>query len=357
MAAADGYDIAAALAEFHESGGGVRHLVESGITFVPRLFLVPDSLPPPPPAVADFAIPTVDLSLPRSSTVALIGGAARSSGFFHVTNHGVPASTIAAAISAARAFHELPLHERSAFYAVTPVSAAAYSTNPHPPELHPPALPWRDTLSLCFLPPPDGPDLPPACRDALLEYHRSLAEFGRSMTALLSEALGVGAERLEQAMQVEARLMGCHYYPPCPEPARVVGGRSHTDPSLFTVLVQDGAGGLQVRRRRCDDDAARDDGEWVDVAPVTGAILINIGDVLKVVSNEEFKSVEHRVMVKSTQVARVSIALFFNPAKCDESDLFGPLPELVTDERPARYQRITFPEFMNFRRVSGHGTT
>ncbi|TVT97482.1 hypothetical protein EJB05_57263 [Eragrostis curvula] len=355
MAAADSYDIAAALAEFHESGGGVRHLVESGITFVPRLFLVPDSLLPPP-AVADFAIPTVDLSLPRSNTIALIGAAARSSGFFHVTNHGVPASTIAAAISAARAFHELPLHERSAFYSVTPVSDVAYSTNPHPPnQLNAPALPWRDTLSLCFLPPePDLGSLPPTCRDALLEYHRSLMEFGRSMTALLSEALGVGAERLEQAMQVEARLMGCHYYPPCPEPARVVGGRRHTDPSLFTVLVQDSVGGLQVRQH-CDD--AGGDGEWVDVAPVPGAILINIGDVLKVVSNEEFKSVEHRVMVKSTQVARVSIALFFNPAKCDESDLFGPLPELVTDERPARYQRITFPEFMNFRRVSGHGRT
>lgn len=71
------------------------------------------------------------------------------------------------------------------------------------------------------------------------------------------------------------------------------------------------------------------------------------------VSNEEFRSVEHRVIVKSTQVARVSVALFFNPAKCDESDLFGPLPELVTAERPARYQSLTFPEFMNFRRVSG----
>nr|CAB3502405.1 unnamed protein product [Digitaria exilis] len=347
-AAADDLDVATALAEFHESGGGVRWLVESGITKVPRLFLLPDTPPPqaPPAAADDFAIPTVDLSLPRSVTAALIGAAARSCGFFNVTNHGVPAATIAAAISAARAFHELPLHERSAFYSVTPVSTVAYSTNPHPPELpNFPALPWRDTLSLCFLPPEhDLGGLPAACRDALHGYHRSLVELGKVMVALLSEALGVGAERLEEAMEVEARLMGCHYYPPCPEPARVVGGREHTDPSLFTVLVQDGVGGLQVRRR--GHDAAGGEGEWVDVAPVTGALLINIGDVLK-----------HRVMVKSTQVARVSIALFFNPAKCDESDVFGPLPELVTPERPARYQKIIFPEFMNFRRLSGHDGT
>lgn len=280
MAAADDYDVAAAVAEFHGSGGGVRRLVESGVTAVPRLFLIP-SIPHPPPAAALFAIPTVDLSLPHSDTVALIGAAARSCGFFHVTNHGIPAGTIDAAISAARAFHELPLHERSKFYAVTPVSAVAYSTNPHPPnQVNTPALPWRDSLSLCFLPPePDLGSLPPACRHALHEYHRSVTGFGRAMTALLSEALGVGAERLEQEMRVEARLMGCHYYPPCPEPARVVGGRKHTDPSLFTVLVQDGVGGLQVRR---PDHDAGGHGDWVDVAPMTGALLINIGDVLKV---------------------------------------------------------------------------
>jgi isopenicillin N synthase-like dioxygenase len=67
--------------------------------------------------------------------------------------------------------------------------------------------------------------------------------------------------------------MQCHYYPPCPEPERVMGSREHTDGDFFTVLAQDGVGGLQVRL---------DDGEWVDVAPVPGALLVNIGDVLKV---------------------------------------------------------------------------
>ena len=46
---------------------------------------------------------------------------------------------------------------------------------------------------------------------------------------------------------------------------------------------------------------------------------------LQVVSNDDYKSVEHRVVIKSTQEARVSIALFFNPGKCGDFDLFGPL--------------------------------
>jgi hypothetical protein len=58
--------------------------------------------------------------------------------------------------------------------------------------------------------------LPAACLDALLEYHRSLTVLGKKMIAgLLSEALGVAAGQ-GSAVHVEATLMQCHYYPPCP---------------------------------------------------------------------------------------------------------------------------------------------
>ncbi|CAO2177097.1 unnamed protein product [Urochloa humidicola] len=354
MAAAEDHDAtAAALAAFLESRAGVRGLVESGVTAVPPIFLTPTAPPPQQqqsPAAA-FAIPAVDLSLPRRDTVALIRASARSCGFFHATNHGVPAGTVATAVSAARAFHELPRAARSALYSLEPAGVAVtYSTIPNAPPRQ--LLPWRDSLRVRFGPwdhdgEPDLGRLPAACRDALREYQRALAGFGKEMAGLLSEALGVGAERLEEAMRVEGWLMACHYYPPCPEPARVVGSLEHTDPSLFTVLAQDEVGGLQVRRDG--------DGEWVDVAPVAGALLVNIGDLLKVVSNDELKSVEHRVVIKSTQDARLSIALFFNPAKRDKSDLIGPLPELVTQEKPAQYRSFTLPEFMSSRREYGHG--
>ncbi|CAL4975963.1 unnamed protein product [Urochloa decumbens] len=361
MSAAEVHDAAAALAAFHESRAGVRGLVESGVTTVPPIFLTRTASPPlqqESPAAA-FSIPTVDLSLPRPDAVALIRAAARSCGFFHATNHGVPAGVVASAVSTARAFHEQPRAARSALYSLEPGGGAvAYSTIPNAPlqqQEGAPLLPWRDTLRVRFGPWEDGePDLgrlrPAACRDALREYHSALAGFGKEVAGLLSEALGVGAERLEEAMRVEGWLMACHYYPPCPEPARVVGSLEHTDPSLFTVLAQDGVGGLQVRR---DGDGDGGGGEWVDVEPVAGALLVNIGDVLKVVSNDELKSVEHRVVIKSTQDARVSIALFFNPARRDKSDLLGPLPELVTPEKPALYRSFTFPEFMSSREY-GH---
>jgi isopenicillin N synthase-like dioxygenase len=264
---------------FHESRAGVRGLVQSGVNAIPPIFLVPTSPSPRSPTTA-FAIPAVDLSLPRRDTVALVRAAACSCGFFHVTNHGVPAGVVDSAVSAVRAFHEQPRAVRSALYSIEPVGGAVtYSTIPVAPPrgAASPLLPWRDTLRVRFGPgEPDLGRLPAACRDVLQEYQRSLTAFGKEMAGLLSEALGVGTERPERAMQVEGWLMACHYYPPCPEPERVVGSLEHTDPSLFTVLAQDGVGGLQVRR---------DDGEWVDVVPVTGAFLVNIGDLLKVQYN------------------------------------------------------------------------
>ncbi|XP_022685597.1 1-aminocyclopropane-1-carboxylate oxidase homolog 4 [Setaria italica] len=363
MAAAHDYDAEAALARFHEFRAGVRGLVESGVAAaaVPPLFTTSTMPTPQAPATpsSSFTVPVVDLSLPRSDTVALVRAAARSRGFFHVTNHRVPAGIVASAIAAVRAFHEQPLAARSAFYSLHPVGSVAYSTIPITQQqqgvVDAPVLPWRDSLRVRFGPgEPELGNLPAWCRDALRVYQRLLKGFGEEMAWLLSEALGVGAGRLEQELRVRGWLMACHYYPPCPEPARVVGSLEHTDPGVFTVLVQDSVGGLQVRYHDGDGGGGDGGGVWVDVVPVAGALLVNIGDLLKVVSNDEFKSVEHRVVIKSKQDARVSIALFFNPAKRGDSDRFGPLPELVTAERPARYGNFTFFEFMSSRRKLGH---
>ena len=58
--------------------------------------------------------------------------------------------------------------------------------------------------------------------------------------------------------------------------------------------------------------------------------------------------------IKSIQETRVSIALFFNPRKCGDSDFFGPLAELVTQERPPRYRSLTWPEFLRYRKQLCH---
>nr|CAB3473214.1 unnamed protein product [Digitaria exilis] len=350
MAAAVDFDDEAAMAmfNFHETRAGVRGLVESGVTTVPPLFVAPT---PPVTSPRRFSLPSVDLSLPRARAAVLVRAFARSYGIFQVTSHGVPPGAVASALYAIRAFNEQPFAARSRFYTTEAHASRAvtYATVPipRPTDDEPATAPlmcWRDSLLVRFdhRQDPDVRGIPTMCRDTLLEYRYMLTSLGWKVADLLLEGLGVGAERLGE---LGGCLMQCHYHPPCPEPGRVLGSREHTDAGLFTVLAQDGVGGLQVRL---------DDGDWVDVAPVPGALLVNVGDLLKVVSNDEYKSMEHRVVSKSTQEARVSIALFFNPVKHGKSDFFGPLPELVTAEKPARYRSLTWIQMLDNRSDLGH---
>ncbi|CAO2190518.1 unnamed protein product [Urochloa humidicola] len=340
--AADEAD-ARAVFEFHETRGGVRGLVESGVTSVPPQFVAPV---PPVSSAAAFAAPSVDLSLPRAQAAALVRAAARSFGIFRVTNHGVPAGAIAAALAAVAAFNEQPFAARSPHYCPTPIGAITYATVPIPrprgvtqQTATTPLMCWRDSLIVRFDCSRDRElrSIPALCRDALLDYHRSLAGLGRDLAGLLLEGLG----------QIQGCLMQCHYHPPCPEPERVLGSREHADADLFTVLAQDEVGGLQVQL----DDG---DGQWMDVPPVAGALTVNVGDLLKVLSNDEYKSVQHRVVIKSAQEPRVSIALFFNPIMHGESDFFRPFPEQVTAEKPAQYRTFTWLELLANRAELGH---
>lgn len=63
-----------------------------------------------------------------------------------------------------------------------------------------------------------------------------------------------------------------HYYPPCPEPHLTLGASKHSDPSFLTIVLQDQIDGLQVL----------DQNQWVDVPPLPGALVVNIGDLLQV---------------------------------------------------------------------------
>lgn len=64
----------------------------------------------------------------------------------------------------------------------------------------------------------------------------------------------------------------------------------------------------------------------------------------QVITNDKYKSVEHRVVGNPYPEARVSIAIFFNPSQREAS--FGPLPELISAEKPAAFKSFAYNEFM-----------
>uniref|UniRef100_A0A453MLZ9 Fe2OG dioxygenase domain-containing protein n=3 Tax=Aegilops tauschii subsp. strangulata TaxID=200361 RepID=A0A453MLZ9_AEGTS len=298
----------------------------------------------PPDSLADaphhhghhqFAIPVIDLTglatpSGRASVVGAVRAAAETVGFFQVTNHGVPESAMSETLAAVRRFNEEPAEAKAPYYSRDPARRARYQCNFD--LFRSLAAGWRDTLYMEMAPePPPREEIPPACRAIVPEYTR----LGRKLFGLLSEALGLRRGYLEDtAGCLDGLSVGCHYYPACPEPRRTLGTARHSDPSFLTVLLQDAVGGLQVL---LDDDERRP--AWVDVPAEAGALVVNVGDYLQILSNDRFRSVEHRVVANGAG-PRVSVACFL---RADASTRV--LAPIVTAGDTARYRSTTVPDY------------
>ena len=88
---------------------------------------------------------------------------------------------------------------------------------------------------------------------------------------MLSEALGLKSDQLIGLECAKWHVILSHYYPACPEPELTLGTTQHSDPDFLTILLQDHIGGLQVLYQN----------RWIDVPPVPGALVVNIGDLIQ----------------------------------------------------------------------------
>ncbi|CAM0946396.1 unnamed protein product [Alopecurus aequalis] len=334
-----------ALKAFDDTKAGVKGLVDAGVTVVPSIFHhPPESLPlDASPHDQHFTIPVIDLAAgERARLVAQVKAAAETVGFFQVVNHGVPESVMSDMLACVRRFHESPAEAKAPYYTRDPQRRVRYQSNFD--LFQSPAANWRDTLFMDTAQAPE--EIPPACRAVAPEYARLVRALGRALFERLSEALGLNPGYLEQEC-LDGLSVGGHYYPACPEPRLTLGTTRHSDPSFLTVLLQDAVGGLQVLVDRLDD-GNKQPAVWVDVPAVAGALVVNIGDYLQLVSNDGFKSVEHRV-VASGVGPRVSVACFF---RTDTSTKVL-RPMVTAGHGKARYKSTTVAEMVRYYRAKG----
>ncbi|KAL2319798.1 hypothetical protein Fmac_028767 [Flemingia macrophylla] len=337
------YDRASEVKAFDETKDGVKGLVDAGITRIPRIFNHPhldeDS---DNSGSTRFGVPTIDLAgvdedaARRKVVVEKIREASETWGFFQVVNHGIPVSVLEEMKSGVHGFYEQDSEVKRGLYTRDPLRPLVYNSNF---DLYSsPVANWRDTF-YCFMAPhpPKPEDLPSVCRVILVEYSEQDRNLGSVLFELLSEALELNPNHLNEIGCNEGLLVVCHCYPACPEPELTLGATKHTDDSFITVLLQDHIGGLQVLHEN----------KWVDVSPVPGALVINVGDIMQLITNDKFKSVEHRVVANSVG-PRVSVASFFSTSLQPSSKLYGPIKDLVSEDNPPKYRETTVREYVSY---------
>ncbi|XP_057771349.1 1-aminocyclopropane-1-carboxylate oxidase homolog [Salvia miltiorrhiza] len=347
------YDRMQMLKAFDETKAGVKGLNDSGLFKLPEIFVRPSE-----ELIADlkheiahqFQVPVIDLSgvddsARRKQIVEEVRSAAETWGFFQVVNHGIPRSVCDGMIDGVRDFNEQDVDLKKKYYSRDTTRSVRYHSSYD--LFMSRTASWKDTLTIAFNSGSDLLDhqeLPPICRDSTVEYSKHVEILGNILLGVLSEALGLEAEFLRTNMECsKGHRLHCHYYPPCPEPELAIGTPKHSDAGFLTVLLQNQLlSGLQVLY----------EGRWIDIQPVQGALVVNIGDLLQLVSNGKFRSNEHRA-IANRNGPRISVSCFFSGPINNMAKIYGPIEELITKENPAVYKAVAMRDYlMNFLNTS-----
>jgi isopenicillin N synthase-like dioxygenase len=178
----------------------------------------------------------------------------------------------------------------------------------------------------------------PGWRAAVAAYYRALQQVAEVLMRSLARSLGLRADYFDHSFRDGLSTLRLIRYP-ARSPAelatvqdcalwvefdgrrRHLAGAPHTDSGFVTLLAQDGVPGLQARAR-C--------GDWVDVPPLEGTLVVNFGQVLEQWSAGRIRATEHRVLGSDRE--RFSIPFFYEaradatiaPLPLDRPDLFAP---------------------------------
>lgn len=338
-------DDGSALFEFVvRKGNGVKGLVDSGLTKVPENYIQP-----PEERINKLAVPSnqqvaIDLSEldgpNRDNAATAIARAAETLGFFQVVNHGVPLELLEALKDAAHEFFGQPPVNKAVYLkGHSPSPFVKYGTSFVPDKEK--ALEWKDYVSMTYTNDSDACEFwPNDCKEVALEFLRTSTHIVKSILEVLFEHLTVRLDESKLEALVGLKMINMNFYPACPDPELTVGVGRHSDLGTLTLLLQDGIGGLYVKTE--GNLEGGDEEEWLEIPPIPGALVVNIGDTLQVLSNGRYRSAEHRVRTTSTQ-SRVSVPIFSMPRP---SEKIRPLPELVERHGIEHYREYKFEEYM-----------
>lgn len=260
--------------------------------------------------------------------------ACRDWGCFQLRNHGLDDS-----------LYRRMLADMTRFFALPLATKRALERSEHNPwgfydrELTKNVRDWKQIFDVgpraegCPFPgaAPQWPQKLQGFRQTVEAYYAASESLALTLLADIGECLGAPRGTLEREFgEGHSSFLRLNYYPPCEDAERHLGISHHTDAGALTVLLPDEQPGLQFLR----------DDKWHTVEAQAKALIINIGDIVQVWSNDRYRAPLHRVLANARH-SRYSAPFFLNPGY---DTVYAPLPGTLQGAEP-RYRPINWGEF------------
>ncbi|XP_050364836.1 protein SRG1-like [Argentina anserina] len=330
----------------------VQELARQGLNHLPQRFVVvqPERHHEKPAPLSSHRVSEPLLSInmaklrgnDRDEELAKLLRGAKTWGMVVLEGHGVAESVLNGVRDVVKEFFGLSFEEKKASVgSYVSVDNMGYGRNFVKSEEQP--LDWIDRVTMKAAPAgaTEGlhvwPQRPSNFRHVIEQYVAEARHIFNDILEALAEAISLERHVFlrnfdPHESEINVRV---NYYPPCPRPDQALGLTPHTDASALTLLLQFEAGrGLQVLR----------DTKWVTVPWPKEAMLVNVGDLLEIMSNGMCKSPWHRV-VTQMDVERFSVALFYNPSPQTEIEPIG-IRALANEDDVEAYKKVVVGEYL-----------
>ncbi|XP_019178203.1 PREDICTED: protein SRG1-like [Ipomoea nil] len=312
----------------------VQELAKQSPEIVPPRYFR-DDLDPSAPAQRE--IPVINMSnllQGDSEELKKLDIACKEWGFFQLISHGVSSSLIEKVKTDTKDFLNLPMEEKKKFWQEAGDLQGFGQAFVHSDEQK---LDWCDMFYIITSPtylrkPNLFPNIPLPFRETMEMFAEELRNLALTIIDYLGKALGIEQEHVRGLFEDGMQSMRMNQYPRCPQPDKVIGLYPHSDSVGLTILLQlNEMEGLQIKK----------DGLWIPVRPIHDAFVVNIGDILEILTNGIYSSVEHRAVVNSEK-ERLSVATFLSPRLDAE---LGPAPSLITPQNPAKFRKVGVADY------------